>query len=100
MADWRYVRAQFLLNGTADIAAIKPMKAEHGFNYRKGDSQRPHFHLSLANVDINIVDHIDGDIGAVVGTIESDGSVTFMLPKAIAGSGTYCGGKNFKITRS
>jgi hypothetical protein len=101
MGDWRFARAKWVPNENGEIIGIMLMKAERGgFSVRRREHQRLHLHLPLTDVTINTVDHHDGDDGdGVIGRIEGDG-IAFTLPKVIAGSGRYCGGKHFKITRS
>jgi hypothetical protein len=89
MSDWRYATAAFKANRTGEIVEVKLIKSERGCSLRRRENQRPHFHISLGNVVVTVVDH-DSDVGTCVSCIESDGSVVFTLPKVIKGkSGWY-----------
>jgi hypothetical protein len=84
IADWRFTTAAFKANGTGEIVEVKLIKSERGFSLRRREHQRPHFHISLGNVVVTVVNHDGGD-GTCVSRIESDGSVVFTLPKVIKG---------------
>jgi hypothetical protein len=96
VADWRFAIDAFRSNGSGVIDALHLTKADRGYILRKGAGSRPHYHISTAKLVVSPVSvGTDEDVGTVVGTIESDGSITLTLPKAIKGKFSW-----FKLTRS
>jgi hypothetical protein len=94
VADWRFVRVEFLSNGAGEITGVELIKAERGFIVRRSSSGRPQFIIALTDVTVTPVDHGGSDdIAETVGTVEGD-ALMFTLPKVIKGK--Y---ESFKLTR-